>query len=310
MDENKHSFMIYTDLKETLDRLTNEQVGILFRAIMDYQVTGEDPNLDSPLDFIFIPIRQQMDRDAAKWDHKKEVRAEAGRKGGIKSGEVRNIAKQNEANEANASKAKQNEANEANEAVNVNVNVNDNVNVNGNGNVNVPDGEEVAASGDGADALFLLPDYLIDYLNKKTGSNYKLTDQVNALIGCRVLDGYKLEDFIKVIDNKCAEWSCDGKMRSYLRPSTLFGDKFEEYLNAPTPIEVEEKKNRLANVEALRDQYSAKSKELEGVALALAGTNSRDDPDKWDRLKVKSAALENELDNLQRRIEKAKEVAQ
>ena len=321
MEEGKKGFIIYTDVKETLDNLSDEDVGKLFRGIVNYEVSGDDPDFSGELKFAFIPIRQQLDRDSAKWEHKKQVRAEAGKMGGVAKASKSSKAKQNLANVANANFAKQNVANLANATfakqkkqnlakLAVNVNVNDNVNVNGNGNVNVPDGEEVAASGDGADALFLLPDYLIDYLNKKTGSNYKLTDQVNALIGCRVLDGYKLEDFIKVIDNKCAEWSCDGKMRSYLRPSTLFGDKFEEYLNAPTPIEVEEKENRLANVEALRDQYSAKSKELEGVALALAGMNSRDDPDKWDRLKVKSAALEDELDNLQRRIEKAKEVAQ
>ena len=46
-------------------------------------------------------------------------------------------------------------------------------------------------------------------------------------------EGYTVEDFVAVIDKKCAEWLHDPKMRAYLRPETLFGSKFEGYLNAP-----------------------------------------------------------------------------
>ena len=39
------------------------------------------------------------------------------------------------------------------------------------------------------------------------------------------------DDFKKVIDVKSLEWNKDPKMCKYLRPETLFGNKFEGYLN-------------------------------------------------------------------------------
>ena len=44
-------------------------------------------------------------------------------------------------------------------------------------------------------------------------------------------EGFTVDDFKKVIDNKSAEWGKDSKMSKYLRPETLFGTKFESYLN-------------------------------------------------------------------------------
>jgi len=46
-----------------------------------------------------------------------------------------------------------------------------------------------------------------------------------------VNDGFTLEDFKTVIDKKCADWLNDAKMCKFLRPETLFGPKFEGYLN-------------------------------------------------------------------------------
>ena len=40
-----------------------------------------------------------------------------------------------------------------------------------------------------------------------------------------------MEDFKKVIDIKVQEWGKNEKMNKYLRPETLFGTKFESYLN-------------------------------------------------------------------------------
>ena len=45
-------------------------------------------------------------------------------------------------------------------------------------------------------------------------------------------EGYTVEDFRRVIDHKASEWMEDEKMREYLRPETLFGTKFEGYLQA------------------------------------------------------------------------------
>ena len=50
-------------------------------------------------------------------------------------------------------------------------------------------------------------------------------------INARLKEGHTLEDFKAVIDKKTKQWLNDEKMSSYLRPMTLFGTKFESYLN-------------------------------------------------------------------------------
>lgn len=75
---------------------------------------------------------------------------------------------------------------------------------------------------------------IIDYLNFKTNSNYKSsTNKTKELIRARIREGFTLEDFKKVIDKKTSEWLNDKEMNQYLRPVTLFGTKFESYLNQP-----------------------------------------------------------------------------
>lgn len=72
---------------------------------------------------------------------------------------------------------------------------------------------------------------IIDYLNESIGSNYRYdTKGTINLIKARFKEGYKLDDFYDVIDKKVKEWY-NTEMQQYLRPSTLFGNKFEGYLN-------------------------------------------------------------------------------
>ena len=73
---------------------------------------------------------------------------------------------------------------------------------------------------------------IVDYLNKRTGKKYRASSQkTKRLIKARFNEKYTVDDFKKVIDNKCLEWLRDDKMSRYLRPETLFGTKFESYLN-------------------------------------------------------------------------------
>lgn len=73
---------------------------------------------------------------------------------------------------------------------------------------------------------------VVDYLNEKAKTNYKSSSkQTQRLIRARVNEGYTLDDFKTVIDNKCADWLNDSEHSKYLRPETLFGSKFEGYLN-------------------------------------------------------------------------------
>ena len=78
---------------------------------------------------------------------------------------------------------------------------------------------------------------IIDHLNRKTGSNYKASTQATRrLIESRLKEGFTVEQFKSVIDKKVTDWSRDEKMAQYLRPETLFGSKFDSYLNAPAPV--------------------------------------------------------------------------
>ena len=74
---------------------------------------------------------------------------------------------------------------------------------------------------------------IVTYLNEKAHTNYKhTTAATRRLIDARIKEGHSVEDFKTVIDRKSAEWMGSG-MAQYLRPHTLFGTKFESYLNAP-----------------------------------------------------------------------------
>ena len=78
--------------------------------------------------------------------------------------------------------------------------------------------------------------YIVGYLNEKNGTRYKPDGKDTVkLVKARLKDGYQVADFITVIDNMVARWKGDPKMDDYLRPSTLFGKNFENYLNAKAP---------------------------------------------------------------------------
>lgn len=71
---------------------------------------------------------------------------------------------------------------------------------------------------------------IISYLNKVTNKKYKVTQKWKDLIKARWNEGQRLDDFKKVIDVKSSQWLNDSNMNKYLRPQTLFGNKFDDYL--------------------------------------------------------------------------------
>jgi uncharacterized phage protein (TIGR02220 family) len=80
---------------------------------------------------------------------------------------------------------------------------------------------------------------IVNYLNLKTGKNFShKTKNTVSHIHARFSEGRTVDDFKKVIDIKSNKWLTDPKMRDYLRPDTLFGTKFESYLNEKTAIQI------------------------------------------------------------------------
>ena len=74
---------------------------------------------------------------------------------------------------------------------------------------------------------------IINYLNAAIGTKYRYQSKLTQrLINARFKEGYTVDDFKTVIDKKAKEWK-GTEMEQFLRPETLFGTKFESYLNAP-----------------------------------------------------------------------------
>lgn len=78
-----------------------------------------------------------------------------------------------------------------------------------------------------------LTEEVIDHLNQRAGTHYKATTaNTRKLIKARLKEGFTVNEIKLVIDKKCADWGNNPAMVEYLRPETLFGNKFESYLNA------------------------------------------------------------------------------
>lgn len=73
---------------------------------------------------------------------------------------------------------------------------------------------------------------IVSYLNQRAGTNYRASSKkTKSCIHARLEEGFGLDDFKTVIDKKANEW-IGTEYEQYLRPETLFGTKFESYLNA------------------------------------------------------------------------------
>ena len=77
---------------------------------------------------------------------------------------------------------------------------------------------------------------IIDHLNTQCETSYRAGTRITKeKIAARWAEGFRAPDFKMVIDWKVERWSKDPKMYAYLRPETLFGPKFESYLNEIPP---------------------------------------------------------------------------
>ena len=204
MNEDKKSFIVYCDIKETLDELTDEQAGKLFKGMVHYSDDGTEPNFDTILKFVFIPIRQQMDRDNEKWTGIKEARSRAGKLGGAKKGN-QNAKKDKTLQDDKKSviKNKQNKQSltkQAKQAVNVNVNVNDNV--------------------------IQLSSALLSRMGGNASQDFEPDVTVQSNIAGLLNEGYTEEDMFEVVDAAWLAWKDDKANITFYNPQALFGDMF------------------------------------------------------------------------------------
>ena len=112
---------------------------------------------------------------------------------------------------------------------------------------------------------------VIDYLNLKAGRRYRVTPKHREHINARFNEGYQIGAFKQVVDNMVREWANDPVMYKYLRPETLFGRKFDGYLNQvpapakkhPSGIQPAQSLDQEALKAKIEEQYQFAKAELE-----------------------------------------------
>jgi hypothetical protein len=97
------AFLIYKDAKDIVDELSDDQAGVLFKSIFNYEVEGNIPKFkDKTTNIVFKMFKIHLDRAREEYSSICKKRSQAGKKGGL----------------ASASKSKQKVAN----ATNININ--------------------------------------------------------------------------------------------------------------------------------------------------------------------------------------------
>lgn len=137
------SFVLFTEQKEILNKLSDEQAGKIFKAIFEYATNGEIPKDikdDLVLDIVFTTLKQTIDRNQEKWQEIKQKRSEAGKK--HKGNQYTN----NGTDKNEMEQMEQMEQNGTNGTNNVSVSVNDNVSVSVSGSGSVINNNVIPAT--------------------------------------------------------------------------------------------------------------------------------------------------------------------
>ena len=217
MNETKRNFLLEKEQQEVFETLTDEEAGKLIKGIFRYLNTG-DSGLTGMLNAIFIPIKKSIDKNEENYKKICERNRENIKKRWNKKYE--NIPSETSVYEDIPSDTN------IYESVPKDT---DTRHISYITNHNSYLGKDKGVIGEEEKPFKAI----IEHLNKRTGSNYKhTTESTRQKINARLNEGYNLDDFIVVIDKKCVEWM-NTDMQKYLRPETLFGTKFESYLNAP-----------------------------------------------------------------------------
>ena len=196
MAKDKKSFIIYCDVIHTVEKLSDEQAGALFKHLLRY-VNDQKPSADQFIEVVFEPIKQQLKRDLLKFEDTKQKRSEAGKVGANKRWH----------DIANDSKRIQSIAKIA---------VNDNVNDN-----------------DIKEEYTIDFEALLQYVNNAFGRNFRVVNNdVKAKYKRLFKNGYEKSDILKAINN-CKEdkWHKENNyqyctLEYFSRPATI--DKYSD----------------------------------------------------------------------------------
>lgn len=203
----KEGMIFYSSFHKAIKELPPDEYKECMEAILCYGLDGEEPELQGIARVIYTLIKPQIDAN--------NKRAANGSKGGRPPKETNGSEKEKPMVSESKNRRLENEKPKEKEKVKEKVKEK---NIN-----NILSGKP-----DRAGARL----EIITYLNKKTGKDFRHSTKATVrLIEARLNDGYTVEDFKKVIDNKVTEWK-GTEQEQYLRPETLFAPShFESYLN-------------------------------------------------------------------------------
>jgi uncharacterized phage protein (TIGR02220 family) len=230
---DKKSFIIYFNWAQMLRDMPDPEAGQLIKGIAAYEL-GEEVSFDNPLlSAVFSMIKGKLDEDNERYKERvKKIEESKRRWWEEKKAQEAKSKTENDRSlytsideYRSLYKGIDNYSDTVTDTVNVTVTDTDTVtdvtNVTNNNKIRSPAEPDITAE-------------VVDYLNQKLGTRYKAeTEKTKRLIRARIREGATLEDFRKVIDKKVKEWR-GTKLEPYLRPETLFGAKFESYLNQGT----------------------------------------------------------------------------
>ena len=223
------SFLIYKSFYKPIKILSNEDKGKLFKAIFEYQTQDFDgseqviePEIQMPFEF----FKNQFELDNKKWKKKAKAQSTNGKKGGRPKKSSR------------SGKQLENKPTEPKETHRFLENPTKAIKgVKEKEKEKVKDIPEKSICKKRAtfpqQAICLILDDLNKRLSLKRGFKGS-AESTKKLIQARMSEGFSIEDFITVNQKKVKQWLDDPEMSKFLRPETLYGNKFEGYLNEVT----------------------------------------------------------------------------
>ncbi len=225
MDEPRPSFLIYKSFYKPIKILSNEDKGKLFKAIFEYQTQdfdGPEQVIEPGIQMAFEFFKNQFELDNKKYEKTVKSRSANGKKGGRPKNSVKDNVQNKKANEnkithgflENPIKPKKGEKEKEKE--------------------NEKDIHEKSICKKRATVTQQAICFILDDLNKRLSlkKGFKgASENTKKIIQARISEGYSEEDFITVNKKKVNQWLDDPEMSKYLRPETLYGNKFEGYLN-------------------------------------------------------------------------------
>jgi uncharacterized phage protein (TIGR02220 family) len=226
VDVNENiNFIMYPDYRAAFKALPGDDAKALIDALYEFSETGKIVELPPSAQMAFILMSGQIKRDQDKYRAKCEKNRENGTKGGRPKKEstdekANGFCENHSENEkANGFCEKRTEPKKAN---------------NKERDINIEKEKYLKSI---KKHIVGEPDHvpcteIVEYLNEQTGAHYRTTTpKTKKLIEARMNEGFTIEDFKTVIHKKASQWKDNPEMCKFLRPETLFGTKFEGYLN-------------------------------------------------------------------------------